>query len=236
MNIPPAGVLQIAVEVMEKAIQIPMDGSTEPFRWISTIWVQWHALAVMIAELCVQTEGPTVERAWSFLDIAYEETARHVADSERGWLWRPIKKLMNKAQEVRRKHLEDASTTLACMPDVGAVRPANLAIPRLNAQLSELNMMATGEVPILMENNERFPQQLPQSVMDADPMSLDWSSWAQAGPSDQVNNASNEMNQMNNTSSEMSQMAWINWESLVDDFQADGSFLPMQNDIGFNMW
>ncbi len=59
----------------------------------------------MLAELCVQTEGLNTERAWNIADAVYERPARYVADTDKGMLWRTIKKLMTKAQNVRRRHL-----------------------------------------------------------------------------------------------------------------------------------
>ena len=116
VTIPPPGILHFSVEVLEKSIQVGVDPSGLPFRWISTIWVQWHALAVVIAELCVQTEGPTVERAWRVVNMVFEEIAQHVADSDRGKLWRPIKKLMNKAQAVRKRYLEGTAAVSCSLP------------------------------------------------------------------------------------------------------------------------
>lgn len=66
------------------------------------VWVQWHPLAVAAAELCLQTEGPLVERAWKVVDAAFQQYSEIVADTKTGMLWQPIQKLMKKAKQNRR--------------------------------------------------------------------------------------------------------------------------------------
>ena len=63
--------------------------------------IQWHPLAVALAELCTQSSGPLVDRAWRVVDTVFPLWSEHVADTKRGRLWRPIKKLHKKAQAVR---------------------------------------------------------------------------------------------------------------------------------------
>lgn len=104
-------ILQSALEVLEHYIDTRENPDYACFRWVSRGWVQWHPLAVLLAELCVQTTGPLVERAWLIVPRAFAEFAQLIADSERGRLWLPVKKLMNKAQTVREQHLAGAATT-----------------------------------------------------------------------------------------------------------------------------
>jgi Fungal specific transcription factor domain len=222
-EIPHPGLLHLSVEVIEKTIQIAMDSSTGPFSWISTIWVQWHALAVMIAELCVQTEGQTVERAWQVVETVFEETSRHVADSDKGRLWRPIKKLMNKAQEVRRKHLEHVATITRSLANGGP------PTPWMNTQPSDVNKMTTEAEPKLVADHIKGTQQLHQGVMSTEPLlSINWDQSPASGQSDRMD--------YNN---ELTQLAWGNWETFIDDFQDHGDFLPGQENgmqPSVNMW
>lgn len=97
--------LQTAVAIMELQAFGPPDISAdeyeERFSWWKDGYVQWHALAVALAELCVQTEGVQVERAWATVDRVLPLLSHKVADSKRGALWRPIRKLLRKARERR---------------------------------------------------------------------------------------------------------------------------------------
>jgi hypothetical protein len=226
VKIPHPGILHLSVEVLEKASQVSLDPCANPFRWIVTIWVQWHALAVMIAELCVQTEGPTVERAWSIANAAFEETGRYIADSNKGRLWRPIRKLMSRAQEVRKKHLEDVAIALATVHNEETLGLASQTVqwptsqPRLNETRTDSELRGLPDINGTM-------QQLPQNATTGEPISYNWDPWLATGPPNQMD-----------YNMELNEMAWTNWETFIDDYQADGEFLPAQNAVppGFNMW
>lgn len=90
-----------AVEIMEDAHRLESEPTTAQYEWFLKSWVQWHALAVALAELCVQNQGPLVQRAWNIIDTVFEPWAAHIADSRRGMLWRPIQKLNAKARRNR---------------------------------------------------------------------------------------------------------------------------------------
>jgi hypothetical protein len=212
VNMSHPGILYLAVQVVEKAIQVSVTAATNPFRWFSSIWVQWHALAVMIAELCVQTEGPTVERAWAIVDAAFDETAQHIADSDKGRLWRPIKKLMNKAQAVRRKHLEDATPSLSSLPHQGVPKSSDQpTTPLPTTRLFDANVTQADAEPNLLDNTFRLAQ---CRAADSDPALFNWDQWL----------ATNTSAQMDHNNSQLDKMAWTNWEAFIDDFQANGDF------------
>ena len=94
-------VLRTAVENLEYSHLLDAEPAAAQWRWYFNTRVQWHALGATLAELCVQDKGPLVERAWKVVDVVFEDWAKHIADSRRGMLWRPIKKLMSKAQAKR---------------------------------------------------------------------------------------------------------------------------------------
>lgn len=224
-------ILHLAAEGMEKTLHLSVDATARPFRWISSIWVQWHALAVMIAELCVQTEGPTVERAWAVADTAFEETSRHVADSDKRRLWRPIKKLMNKAQAVRKKYLEDAAASLGSLPAGRAPSLPNQIFSWPKTQLSDVDMMQSGGGPNLL-GEPSVPtqqQQLQQIAASSESALFNWDQLLATDSSDQMD--------YNN---ELDQMSWTNWETFIDDFQANRDFPPLGQEgtmpSSFNMW
>ncbi|KAF7504324.1 hypothetical protein GJ744_002444 [Endocarpon pusillum] len=227
-KIPQPGILHLAVEVMDKSIQLSMHPCARPFKWMSSIWVQWYALAVMIAELCVQTEGPTVERAWSIVDPVFEETAQHVADSDKGRLWRPIKKLMTRAQEVRKKHLADVAAAFRSQSIGAAPTAAEQAIPWLITQHSDSNGMDMDAEPKpLLDNSSTL--NLPQQIgTGTEPMSVDWASFFATGATDQID-----------YNDEINEMAWTNWASFIDDFQSHEAYLSGSDNApprSFNTW
>ena len=203
--------LPITIEILEKIYQISTDPSIVHFRWISSAWVQWHAVAVMIAELCVQTEGPTVERAWAVLNAVFDETAQHVADSDKGRLWRPIKKLMHQAQAVRRKHLEDTAAVWGAPGRQEPLPAMDQPFPWAETQVPHLDAMETMSRPTV-QNGISSARQYPDiNVMDMESVSADFDQWLNSKSGDQTMH-----------STQMSEMAWINWETFIEDFQAHG--------------
>ncbi|KAH8197560.1 hypothetical protein TruAng_008296 [Truncatella angustata] len=101
-------ILQTAVSVMElHEHKHNTSKEAERFRWWGVTYVQWHPLAVALAELCAQTRGPLVARAWKVVQTVYPKWALVVADSKRGALWRPIRKLYKKAKGARAASLSE---------------------------------------------------------------------------------------------------------------------------------
>ncbi|KAL8693188.1 MAG: hypothetical protein Q9218_001932 [Villophora microphyllina] len=94
-------VLLTATEVIEHAYTLETEKCAEQWRWFFRTWHQWYALALALAELTVQTQGPAVDRAWAAVDNVFDSWAEKVADSRTGMLWRPVRKLYNKARNAR---------------------------------------------------------------------------------------------------------------------------------------
>ena len=109
----------------------------------------------MIAELCVQTEGPKVESAWDIAEMAFKETGRHIADSEYGRLWHPIRRLMNKAQAIRKKHLELRSTNTGILSDAEDNLQAGSS---LDGQLVDSNVLQMGAGQVMPSSSVGFIQ------------------------------------------------------------------------------
>jgi hypothetical protein len=226
--IPHSWILHISLEVVEKINKVLVEPSARPFRWLTAIWISWHALAVMIAELCVQTEGPLVERAWSLVNVVFEETARHIADSNQGRLWRPIKKLMNKAQAIRKKHLEDSSSVPGRLPLQGDSWLPNQVASQSNTQFTNMELLGTEVDSNMADNICHRIQQQQQSANTTELLSVGWDPWPATGPSGRMN-----YNQ------DLNQIAWTNWETFIDDLRADEGLLSGREcgmPPSFNMW
>ncbi len=92
--------------------------SAAGFTWFFNTYVPWHALAVALAELCTETQGPLADRAWAVIDKGYRKWSERVADTKQGMLWRPVKRLMKRARAAR---LRDQGFT-AETPDAGPIQ------------------------------------------------------------------------------------------------------------------
>jgi hypothetical protein len=102
-------VLEAATEVLESHLQAtPAD--LAPWAWKN--WVQWHALAIVLAELVVSPQGPSSDRAYAIATKSFRHYARLVADSESGMLWKPIAKLMRRVQRLKTQGVVFDATTL----------------------------------------------------------------------------------------------------------------------------
>ncbi|KAH7065750.1 hypothetical protein BKA63DRAFT_496355 [Paraphoma chrysanthemicola] len=99
-------VLSEATNVLEQHMQ-PMPDELGIWAWKN--WVQWHALAVVLAELIARPLDPVSERAYKIAIKSFRWYARIVADSDSGMLWRPIIKLMRRVQRARQNACSGAN-------------------------------------------------------------------------------------------------------------------------------
>lgn len=92
-------VLRMAMENLRGSDRIYK--TEEAGRWRWQIWVQWHALAVALAGLCSIRNTPLADEAWYYVEKQYEQSAKYVADTKNGMLWKPVEKLYRKATAFR---------------------------------------------------------------------------------------------------------------------------------------
>ncbi|KAF3399020.1 Bikaverin cluster transcription factor bik5 [Talaromyces pinophilus] len=95
-------ILLTSIEVIEFTRLMETSESTRRWSWLFGSYVQWHAIAFVLAELCVRPQCPGVERAWLAIDSTFHEWERR-SMGKKGSLWRPLTKLYNKAQASRAK-------------------------------------------------------------------------------------------------------------------------------------
>jgi hypothetical protein len=91
-------VMETATEVLEQHLQVAPP-ELQPWAWKN--WVQWHALAVLLAELTVRPQDLSSDRAYFVAIQSFHHYAQLVADSESGLLWKPIVKLMRRVRRIR---------------------------------------------------------------------------------------------------------------------------------------
>ena len=96
--------MTLAVDIMEKTNEIEGDEHAAQFRWFLNAYVQWHPLAVVLAELCVRFEGALVERAWDVVHAMFDRLGDRIADSKKGTLWQPLRKLLTKAEAAKARY------------------------------------------------------------------------------------------------------------------------------------
>lgn len=205
------GILRLSVDVLERIHQLQTNPAASQFRWLSQTYVQWHALAVTIAELCFDTDGPMVERAWAIVEPAFEQMAQHVADSDRGMLWRPIKKLMNRARGVRQAHLDSRSTT---SPSVAVLNTTDQMNPSIRTAHSNAKINDYTEWPMKSMPLPNFETQQAKPIANSEP--FDWDPWLTAATAATSTLTQSQYNPY------MDDVALTNWEDFIDDFQGQG--------------
>jgi hypothetical protein len=98
--------LRTATAYMKLAEALEVADASACFVWFFKTYVPWHALAVALAELCNETQGPLADDAWDIIAKGYDKWVERMADSKGGMLWRPVKSLMKKARAARERGQE----------------------------------------------------------------------------------------------------------------------------------
>ncbi|KAJ5682241.1 hypothetical protein N7462_005406 [Penicillium macrosclerotiorum] len=75
-----------------------LNSSDRRWTWHSKAQVQWHAVALVLSEICSRPPSADCDRAWDYIQILYDQWK---IKEHKGNLWRPIKRLMTKAKYVR---------------------------------------------------------------------------------------------------------------------------------------
>ncbi|KAI4154828.1 MAG: hypothetical protein LQ340_001409 [Diploschistes diacapsis] len=94
-------VLAAAVSLLELVYGLENFPESAPWVWYYMAYVPWYPMAVILAELCIQTRGLLADRGWMIINKTYELWANRVADSKASSFWRPMKKLLDKAKTAR---------------------------------------------------------------------------------------------------------------------------------------
>jgi len=88
---------QTSVENVEYSLLLENEDRTKKWGWLFRTYVQWHAIAFLLSELCVRTEGESVERAWKAIDFVLNRrflddsnNAAHTSNKMKSHLWKPL--------------------------------------------------------------------------------------------------------------------------------------------------
>lgn len=111
-----------SLEVIEFSRLLETEKTTLKWGWLFRTYVQWHALAFVISQLCTRTLGPEVDKAWMVIEGVFDEWGGTVTSNQRGMLWKPLRKLVAKARAERAKALEKQ----ARFPLDGSLGPSSL--------------------------------------------------------------------------------------------------------------
>ena len=145
--------MTLAINIMEKTNEVEADEHAAQFRWFLKPYVQWHALAVVLAELCVQFEGPLVERAWSVVKVMFDRLGDRITDSKKGTLWQPLKKLLTKAQAAKARYDQQRES-----------QAAKSTIPTFPSGQIDLAPLNFDGMPPITQDSSMVPKQEPNGL------------------------------------------------------------------------
>lgn len=104
--------LQTAVELLSVRELIEQHPSSADFAWLFHTYVPWHALAVILAELCTKPQGRLSDRAWEIIEHRFKNWNSRVVDIKEAMLWGPINKLLKRARAARHHSRELSANQL----------------------------------------------------------------------------------------------------------------------------
>lgn len=127
-----------SVEVIEFSRLLETEKTTVKWGWLFRTYVQWHALAFVISQLCIRTLGPEVDKAWIVIEGVFDDWGGVVSSNQRGMLWKPLRKLMAKARSERSKALQKQ----AMFPLDGSLGPSVSCLGLPPGPMSTVNGMS----------------------------------------------------------------------------------------------
>ncbi|KAL8757486.1 MAG: hypothetical protein Q9199_002179 [Rusavskia elegans] len=95
-----------SVEVIQWSNLLELEQSTKQWGWLFRTYVQWHAVAFVLSQLCIRTRGPEVDHAWKVINEIFGDLEGPISPQRRGMLWKPLRNLMNRARAVRAREME----------------------------------------------------------------------------------------------------------------------------------
>jgi hypothetical protein len=93
-----------SVEIIEFSCLLENNENTAKWGWLFRTYMQWHAIAFVLSELCHRPPGLDCERAWKAVESVYDDRIQHPPKSQSGMLWKPMRQLLTKAKAIREKH------------------------------------------------------------------------------------------------------------------------------------
>ena len=95
--------LRTAIAFLNLVEEVWQNEKSQGYVWFFQTYIPWHAIAVTLAELCVEPTGPLADQAWTVIEYHYNKWSDHVADTKEGMIWRPVKNLLKRARAARER-------------------------------------------------------------------------------------------------------------------------------------
>ncbi|MCJ1438705.1 hypothetical protein MMC27_008095 [Xylographa pallens] len=202
-----------SVDVIRYSNALESQRTTMKWGWLFRTYIQWHAVAFVLSELCTRTLGPEIDSTWELMELVFAQWSDTMSKQNRNSLWKPIRRLMIKARLARSKALEkammypldDSLGQFEAVPGPRMPLPESLdgssAFVPIPPRMDEKSQLDAFDTPA----TESFPG---DPVMDA--LSFD------ADPSNTW--VLNDPTLLQDTDENMT---WEGWDTLVKDFSME---------------
>ncbi|KAL9036419.1 MAG: hypothetical protein Q9180_004313 [Flavoplaca navasiana] len=144
-----------SVEVIQWSNLLEKEQSTRKWGWLFRTYVQWHAVAFVLSQLCIRSKGPEVDQAWKVINEIFGDLGGPISPQRRGMLWKPLRNLMNRARAMRATELEQQKAfpldgTLGPAPQsIGAtINPMSMSESNFNLPM-DFDKMGNGSLPTI---------------------------------------------------------------------------------------
>ncbi|KAH6675231.1 hypothetical protein F5X68DRAFT_264370 [Plectosphaerella plurivora] len=100
-----------SVEAIEEGNRLSSDPQVSPYTWYFERDVQWHSMIILLSELCRNSSGCLVDRAWSAIELLVRDRflGEKGSAQQQVLLWQLVRRLLIKARMTReRKFLEES--------------------------------------------------------------------------------------------------------------------------------
>lgn len=126
-----AGLLKLAVQVLQAYREISFDPRGSPWRWFGALFLPWHALAVAAAEICGQRDAALYQAYWPIIEQAYSYFEGLETDSRQEMLWSPMKRLMRQSRAQKDALFEALAPANRDQAEMGEnlIRPLDIYAP-----------------------------------------------------------------------------------------------------------
>ncbi|KAL9114084.1 MAG: hypothetical protein Q9227_001856 [Pyrenula ochraceoflavens] len=201
-------ILNATVSILERSLWKSNDSRFAQWNWFAKAWVRWHALAILLVELCAPQQGKSLEKAWKIAQASFEQYGELISSADSGMLWKPIARLMKVAVQVRS----------------GALQPT-LSTPQSRCHFR------SGQ-----SNHESLTssQTLGSRIMEAETELHGRYGSSQIAPLVDSQNGFTGLDQtlqLNSGCQIGDGHSWVNWEAFLDEL--DDSYNFMQTDFSF---
>ena len=97
------GLLQASVDIIRLSHSVSVYKNVEDWLWYFRGWVQWHAIAIVIAELGCNKSQQFVNAAWAVLDPILADWDKVYKAKRDEPAWEHVNTLIERARQMRRQ-------------------------------------------------------------------------------------------------------------------------------------